>query len=106
MGILAVSLKDDAIEITAVVVALALAVWYIESKYQAAGGVTGLSSSLFTGAVGSLFSGNDPTPGLGAIPDQTTLGAANGTMNPASAASSGWLNSLLNSSNTMQSIGM
>lgn len=93
------SVKDDAIEITAVVVVLALAVWYIESKYQAAGGVTGLSSSLFTSAVGSLFSGNDPTPGMGAIPDQTTLNTSNAT-------SSDTVNSLLNSSLTMQSIGM
>lgn len=44
------SLKDDAIEITVVVVGFALAVWYIESKYQAAGGVTGLAGSLFSWA--------------------------------------------------------
>lgn len=100
------SLKDDAIEIGLVVVGIAAALWYIESKLKDAGGVTGLSSSLFSYATGSLFSGGDPTPGMGAIPDQTTLGAASGTMNPASAASSGWMNSLLNSSNTMQSIGM
>lgn len=106
MGLLTVSIKDDALEVGLVVVGIAAVIWYVEAKYQAAGGVVGLSSSLFTSAAGALFSGGDPTPGLGAIPDQTTLGAANGTMNPASAASSGALNSILNSSLTMQSIGM
>ncbi|SEC36119.1 hypothetical protein SAMN02787142_1256 [Burkholderia sp. WP9] len=93
------SVKDDAIEITVAVVALALAVWYIESRFKAAGGVTGLSSSLFSYATGSLFSGGDPTPSMGAIPDQTTLNTTNAT-------SSDTVNSLLNSSLTMQSIGM
>lgn len=100
------SVKDDALLIGLVVVGVAGAIWYIESQYQESGGVVGLSSSLFSYATSSLFSGGDASPGLGAIPDQTTLSATSGTLNPSSAASTGWLNSLLNSSNTMQSIGM
>lgn len=100
------SLKTDALEVGIVLAVAAGLVWFLEDQYAAAGGVTGLSSSLFSYATSSLFSGNDPTPGLGAIPDQTTLGAASGTMSTGTAPSTGWLNSLLNSSNTMQSIGM
>jgi hypothetical protein len=94
-----VSLKDDALEVGLVVVGIAAVIWYVEAKYQAAGGVVGLSSSLFTSAAGALFSGGDPTPGMGAIPDQTTLNTTNATQ-------SDTVNSLLNSSLTMQSIGM
>ncbi len=93
------SLKDDALEIGLVVVGLAAVVWYVEAKYAAAGGVTGLSSSLFSYATSTLFNGPDPTPGMGAIPDQTTLNTTNATQ-------SDTVNSLLNSSLTMQSIGM
>ncbi|MFM0206949.1 hypothetical protein PQQ96_06020 [Paraburkholderia sediminicola] len=99
MGLLTVSLKDDALEIGLVVVGIAAVIWYVEAKYAAAGGVTGLSSSLFSYATGSLFSGGDPTPGMGAIPDQTTLNTSNATQSPT-------VNSLLDSSLTMQSIGM
>lgn len=50
MGLHAVSLKDDALEVALVVVGVAAVIWYVEAQYQAAGGVTGLSSSLFSWA--------------------------------------------------------
>jgi hypothetical protein len=93
------SLKDDAIEIAVAFGVVAAVVWYIESQYEQAGGVVGLSSSLFTYATNSLASTPPPPPGMGSIPDQTTLNTSNAT-------SSDTLNSLLNSSLTMQSIGM
>jgi hypothetical protein len=97
------SAKNDLLEVAAVVAVVGGVVWYLEQQYQSAGGVVGLSTSLFSWAAG----GTTPaTPGDGALPDQTTLGAANGTMNPATPGSSGVLNSILNSSLTMQSIGM
>lgn len=48
------SLKDDAIEVAVVVALIGGVVWYVERKYQAAGGVTGLSSALFSWAGSGL----------------------------------------------------
>jgi hypothetical protein len=91
-----VSVKDDLLTIGLIVAAGAAVVWYVESQYESAGGIVGLSSSLFNYAVGNITA---PPPGLGALPDQTTLNTSNATQEP-------WLNSLLNSSLTMQSLGM
>jgi hypothetical protein len=89
-----VSASGDVLVILGVVAVGAAAVWYVEKQYEDAGGVVGLSSSLFTYATSSLANSPPPPPGMGSIPD-----TSNATQEP-------WLNSLLNSSLTMQSIGM
>jgi hypothetical protein len=94
-----VSASGDVLVILGVVAVGAAAVWYVEKQYEDAGGVVGLSSSLFTYATSSLANSPPPPPGMGSIPDQTVLNTSNATQEP-------WLNSLLNSSLTMQSIGM
>lgn len=103
------SAKNDLIEVGLVVAAVGAVVWYIESQYQAAGGVTGLSSALFSWATG----GTAPaTPGDGAIPSMGDTDASGnlipgtGTLNTSNATQSPTVNNLLNSSLIMQSIGM
>lgn len=93
------SASSDILVIVGVVAVVAAAAWYAETQYESAGGVVGLSTSLFTYAANSLANSPPPPAGMGSIPDQTTLNTSNATQEP-------WLNSLLNSSLTMQSIGM
>lgn len=103
------SLKADLIEVGVVVLGIGALVWFVESRTQAAGGIVGLSSSLFSWASGGY---TDVSPGNGAIPAMGDTDAAGnllpntGTLNTSNATQSQTTNDLLNSSLIMQSIGM
>jgi hypothetical protein len=102
------STKDDLLTIGLIVAGGAAALFYLEYRYQEAGGATGIAAAgadvafnSLSGWWANLMSSDAPPadPGMGSIPDQNTL-------TPSNATSSSTINSLLNSSLTMQSIGM
>jgi hypothetical protein len=82
------SLKDDALEIALVAIGVGALVWYVEAKYQKAGGAAGVVSSVFGWAADGLSNAGGavldamPSSQVPVVVDTVQAGLAPGQVAP------------------------